>query len=110
MPTPTGSRSTSELDDGPRSPSEHPAPIDGYIEIHAHLLPGIDDGPAELDASLAMARAAAGAGTAALVATPHQRADFPGVVVEELERRGAALRAELASHGVELDVISGAEI
>lgn len=45
------------------------------IDLHLHLLPGVDDGPATLDQSAAMCRAAAADGCVALVATPHQRRD-----------------------------------
>lgn len=41
------------------------------IDIHSHILWGIDDGPETLDDSLAMLRAAAAAGTTDIVATPH---------------------------------------
>lgn len=41
------------------------------IDLHSHVLPGIDDGPADLAGALALARAAARAGTRVLVATPH---------------------------------------
>jgi len=43
------------------------------IDIHCHILPGIDDGPTELAESVAMCRHAAAAGCEALIATPHQR-------------------------------------
>jgi protein-tyrosine phosphatase len=43
------------------------------IDIHAHLLPGIDDGPSRLEEAAAMCRAAAADGCTVLVATPHQR-------------------------------------
>ena len=43
------------------------------IDIHTHILPGIDDGAVELAESVAMCRRAAAAGCEALIATPHQR-------------------------------------
>ena len=41
------------------------------VDIHSHILPGIDDGAADLETSVAMCKAAAEAGTRELVATPH---------------------------------------
>jgi protein-tyrosine phosphatase len=43
------------------------------IDIHCHLLPGVDDGPTSLDTALSMAELAQRGGTTALIATPHQR-------------------------------------
>ncbi|MGD8388957.1 MAG: hypothetical protein PVG49_17555 [Desulfobacteraceae bacterium] len=41
------------------------------IDLHCHILPGVDDGPQNLDDSLAMARAAVADGIETIVATPH---------------------------------------
>lgn len=43
------------------------------IDLHAHLLPGVDDGARSLEEAVAMCRLAAAQGCDALVATPHQR-------------------------------------
>jgi protein-tyrosine phosphatase len=43
------------------------------IDLHCHILPGIDDGPQSLEGAVQMCRLAAAAGCEALVATPHQR-------------------------------------
>lgn len=43
------------------------------IDIHAHVLPGVDDGPRTLGEAVAMCRASAEEGVAVIVATPHQR-------------------------------------
>lgn len=42
------------------------------IDLHCHVLPGIDDGPAEIEESVLLCRLAAAQGTDVLVATPHQ--------------------------------------
>ncbi len=41
------------------------------IDLHAHVLPGLDDGPADLTAAMEMVRAAVGAGVSCLAATSH---------------------------------------
>jgi protein-tyrosine phosphatase len=46
------------------------------IDIHSHILWGIDDGPETVDDSLAMLRAAAAAGTTDIVATPHANSSY----------------------------------
>ena len=46
------------------------------IDIHSHILPGLDDGPESVDESVAMLRIAAEAGTTDIVATPHSNLDY----------------------------------
>jgi protein-tyrosine phosphatase len=76
------------------------------VDLHCHLLPGVDDGPRTIDESVAYARAAVAAGTGTIVATPH----VEQVVVAELPERVAALRAALADAGVDLRVEVGGEL
>jgi protein-tyrosine phosphatase len=76
------------------------------VDLHCHLLPGVDDGPTALDESIAYARAAVAAGTGTIVATPHVEL----VAVRELPGRVAALRAALAEEGVDLRVEVGGEL
>lgn len=83
---------------------------DALVDIHAHLLPGIDDGPEDLAGSLEMARAAAGAGVRTVVATPHLRDDFPGVRVEEVAERCRSLQEEVGRTGISLQIVPGAEV
>jgi protein-tyrosine phosphatase len=80
------------------------------IDLHSHLLPGIDDGPADLEHSLELAQAAAQQGTRVLAATPHLRADFPGVVPGELAERCEEMRAALRRARIELEVVQGGEV
>lgn len=47
------------------------------IDIHCHILPGLDDGPAAIEESLAMLRLAAASGTTDIIATPHANPVFP---------------------------------
>ncbi len=83
--------------------------MSGLIDIHAHLLPGIDDGPRDLDSALKMARAAVGAGIELIAATPHLRSDFPDVHIEELADQSDSLRVALKRHEIPLQVIGGTE-
>ena len=54
------------------------------IDIHSHILPGLDDGSESLEESVEMLRQAAAAGTADIVASPHANQDyaFDPLVVE----------------------------
>jgi protein-tyrosine phosphatase len=80
------------------------------IDLHAHLLPGIDDGPPDEAGALALAAEAAAQGVRVMAATPHLREDFPDVRVEDLAARVAALREALARAGVDLEIVSGGEV
>ncbi len=64
------------------------------IDIHHHCLPGVDDGPRELEEAVEMCRLAAREGIETIVATPHVlRGRWPVFSPLELESRIAALRA-----------------
>ena len=76
------------------------------VDLHCHLLPGVDDGPEWLEESLEYARAAVTAGTRTIVATPH----VERVEVRELPDRVQEVRAALASEGIDLRVEVGGEL
>ncbi|MGP0034273.1 MAG: CpsB/CapC family capsule biosynthesis tyrosine phosphatase [Solirubrobacteraceae bacterium] len=81
-----------------------------YVDLHAHVLPGIDDGPADMDGALAMLHAAAAAGIGTIAVTPHLRSDFPDVRVTELAPRAQQLREAGEMAGIDIRIISGAEV
>jgi protein-tyrosine phosphatase len=80
------------------------------IDIHCHLLPGIDDGPPTLEAALALAKALADDGITQVVTTPHV---FPGrfenwrtSILEEHKRFTAHLRLS----GIALELLCAGEV
>jgi protein-tyrosine phosphatase len=79
------------------------------IDLHCHVLPGIDDGAADLEDSLGMARQAEADGIEVICATPHIRHDHD-VQVHELPVRSEALTRELRSRGVSVEVRPGGEV
>ncbi len=79
------------------------------IDLHCHVLPGIDDGPRTLDDSIALARVAAAGGVRTIVATPHVSWDYPndaGAIASLVD----AVNARLAAERIELTVVRGAEL
>ena len=80
------------------------------IDLHAHLLPGLDDGAPDEDAAVALAAEAVARGVRTMAATPHLRADFPRVKVGELAARAERLRERLARAGVALEVVQAGEV
>jgi protein-tyrosine phosphatase len=77
--------------------------------MHCHVLPGIDDGPETIEDSVALARAAAAAGTRVLVATPHVSWNYPNEA-ETILRLVEELNARLVAEGVPVRVLGGGEI
>ena len=79
------------------------------IDLHTHILPGVDDGARTLTEAVELASRIVDDGVAAVVATPHVRDDYPnsaygiGVAVAELRRA-------LEEDGVRLRVLAGAEV
>lgn len=80
------------------------------IDLHTHILPGVDDGPRDLAGSLTMAEVAQANGIRVLVATPHIREDHPRVRPEEIAELARAVDAELAAHGIDVRVVPGGEL
>jgi len=76
------------------------------VDLHCHLLPGVDDGPETMAQSVAYAASAVAAGTRTIVATPHVEL----VDVRELDERVGELRAELECAGIALEVHRGGEL
>jgi protein-tyrosine phosphatase len=79
------------------------------IDLHCHVLPGIDDGPSTIEDSVAIARAAAVAGTRTIVATPHVSRRYPNGS-ETIGRLVAQLNARLSAERVDVHVLAGAEV
>jgi protein-tyrosine phosphatase len=80
------------------------------IDLHFHILPGLDDGPPDLPAALALALAAQEAGIQIVAATPHLREDHPGVRPAELADRCAELARAITAAGIALEVVAGGEL
>jgi protein-tyrosine phosphatase len=80
------------------------------IDLHTHILPGIDDGVPTEDDAVEFARVSAADGVATVVATPHCREGFyvneRDTVLPAVEK----LRKRLLREGVPLEVLPGAEV
>ena len=80
------------------------------IDLHCHVLPGVDDGPATLEDTLELCRAASAAGTRTVVATPHVSWEWPGVTSHVVHEGVERVRAAVLEAGIDIEVLSGAEI
>ncbi len=80
------------------------------IDLHCHILPGLDDGAATLDEALAMARMAAADGIRTIVASPHIT---PGVYDNRPDRITAAASAfqeRVKQENIPIEIIPGADV
>ncbi len=83
---------------------------EGFIDLHCHILPGIDDGADDLDMALDMARMAVEHGTSTILATPHI---IPGIynnTPESIQKRADLLREALKKNHIELNLLHAAEV
>ena len=79
------------------------------IDLHSHILPGLDDGAHTIDDSRELARAAIADGVRSIAATPHVRADYP-TGADAMEAGVADLRRDFGEQGIALEVLHGGEI
>ena len=79
-------------------------------ELHFHLLPEVDDGPADLEEAVELARMTVADGTGVVTVTPHVRDMLRAGILDEIPARVDELRAALARAGVPLEVRTGAEL
>jgi len=71
------------------------------VDVHSHILPGVDDGAKTLEESVAMLRLAAESGTTDIVASPHANHEFkfePEVVAAKLEELRRAIDGAIRIH------------
>jgi protein-tyrosine phosphatase len=79
------------------------------IDLHSHVLPGLDDGPPTLEGSLDILRAAAADGIERIAATPHVRDDWP-TAPAQMEQALEQVRAAVRHHEIPVDVLPGGEL
>jgi protein-tyrosine phosphatase len=79
------------------------------IDLHSHVLPGIDDGAATIDGSLDILRAAQADGIARIAATPHVRHDWP-TTPEQMEQLVARVQEAARASDVAVEVLPGGEL
>jgi protein-tyrosine phosphatase len=80
------------------------------IDLHTHILPGVDDGVKTMDEALAFARAAVADGVRTVVATPHYRDGFFINPRADVLAGVEALNRRLQEEKIELEVLPGAEV
>jgi protein-tyrosine phosphatase len=81
--------------------------LSGYVDIHNHILPGLDDGPRTMNEAVMLARAMVAAGYDTVIATPHtfDGKPTPALINERLQE----LQEELKRQKVLLTILPGSE-
>jgi protein-tyrosine phosphatase len=82
----------------------------GVIDLHCHVLPGVDRGPGDLQASVEMVRALRREGIDTAVATPRLSEDGLELAAYELAGRAAELQHAARRAGCDVTIVAGAEV
>ncbi len=80
-----------------------------YVDLHAHYLPGLDDGATDREMSLRMLRAIAALGFSDLYATPHQRAGMFMPAREQIDEAFRTVSEDAREAGIDARLGLGAE-
>ncbi|MDN6900645.1 CpsB/CapC family capsule biosynthesis tyrosine phosphatase [Oenococcus sicerae] len=98
----------------PAAEKEDPAPVVNekatLVDIHSHILPGLDDGANSLNASLELAREAVSDGIKAIVATPHTMSAKYTNEAADVMKAVDAFQAELKKAAIDLTILPGQEV
>lgn len=82
---------------------------DNYIDIHSHLLPGIDDGAQTFDDTLRLTKALQSFGTSQFITTPHIIEHFWDNTPEIITDKEAVVALELKKHKITVPLRAAAE-
>ena len=92
----------------PRCPTQQK--IGKLIDLHCHILPGVDDGPSHIEESLRMAECAVADGIHTLVATPHTYNETYHNPLPRILTHIAHLKKKLIENQIPIDICPGAEV
>lgn len=80
------------------------------IDLHAHILPGVDDGAKTIEQSLLMVKQGEEAGITTICATPHILNQVTPQLEEKINSSFELLKAKIAQEGSKVDIVLGSEI
>jgi protein-tyrosine phosphatase len=79
------------------------------VDMHSHVLPGIDDGAKNPQESIALIKKMMALGIKKIIATPHIMADYYRNTPETINNALAILKEELVKENIEIDLEAAAE-
>lgn len=80
------------------------------IDIHSHIIPGIDDGSKSMEMTLEMLRNAEKDGTSDIIATPHYLLEYGETEISEVKALVEEINSIINNEGINLRVYSGQEV
>lgn len=80
------------------------------IDIHSHILPGIDDGSKDMEMTLEMLRNAEKDGTREIVATPHYLLEYGEATISEVKSLVQEVNSIINKECINIKVYSGQEV
>ena len=80
------------------------------VDIHSHIIPGIDDGSKNMEMTLEMLKNAEKEGTKEIVATPHYLLEYGEATIEEVKNHVKEINAILENEKIDVKVYSGQEV
>lgn len=80
------------------------------IDIHSHIIPGIDDGSKNMEMTLEMLRAAEKSGTKKIVATPHYLMEYGEAKINEVKDYVEKINSIVNDEGINIEVYAGQEV
>ena len=80
------------------------------IDMHSHILPGLDDGPDDIGESIRMCRMAADDGIHTIVATPHMLKGIYNFSKKDVLKKVEELNSTLKAKDIPLTILPGAEV
>lgn len=80
------------------------------IDIHSHILPGVDDGSKDFTTSLEMLKRAQKDGTKKIIATPHYCIDYAEIPYNKIKELVEQFRKEVKSENLDIEIYCGQEV
>lgn len=80
------------------------------VDIHSHIIPGIDDGSKSMEMTFEMIRNAEKEGTKEMVATPHYLLEYGEATIEEVKKYVQEINVLLENEKIDVKIYSGQEV
>lgn len=84
--------------------------MEKYIDIHSHILPGVDDGSANLEMSMEMLHMAAKDGISRIILTPHNKPWHRNIDQAELNEEVNRMQERVQGEGLDIKLYAGSEL